>query len=259
MKEKINKNNNKKSESTSDQKLQINNKPSDNANGSKPDIVDTYKEILDNHEQRKTRRGNVGAILVCIIIFLFVCFNIYLVEFEKHEMKMIKETQGKIADDLQAKLNKVKTEIAKKNKDSSNIISFNDQYLKIRQDFYLGIKEISEEVNNSKVNSLDDIKQLTSERIMLAKTYKSQMNSLNVPGVLNNFYKYEIEFLDSDIKLWNIVDSYYGLEDFSKFDLSKIDDENQKSRELYLKAQEELKSVYNKYELDYFLKDLLIK
>jgi len=35
--------------------------------------------------------------------------------------------------------------------------------------------------------------------------------------------------------------------------------ENQKSHELYLKAEEELKSVYNKYGLGYFLKDLITK
>ncbi|MDD5658993.1 MAG: hypothetical protein PHR39_03145, partial [Actinomycetota bacterium] len=72
------------------------------------------------------------------------------------------------------------------------------------------------------------------------------------------FYRYEMEFLDSDIKLWTLINSYYLLEDFSNFDLNKIDEANKKSHELYLKAQEELKTVYNKYELGYFLKDLLV-
>lgn len=174
------------------------------------------------------------------------------------EINAIKAAQGKIAVELQTKLNKIKAEIAKKNKDSSDIINFNDQYLKIRQDFYLRVEEIMGKIDN-KVNSLDVIKQLTTDRIKLAEDYKSQINSLTISDALNNLYDYEIEFLDSDIKLWNIVNAYYSLDDFSKFDLNKIDVENQKSHELYLKAEEELKSVYNKYGLGYFLKDLIIK
>jgi len=258
MEEKINKINSENSKSDTDQKSQIN-KGSDNSkdmNVDKTHVIDSYREILNNKKQRMNYNNSTGAIIVCIIILLAVCFNIYIVEYEKYETRKITETQGAIAAELQAKLDKIKEEIARKNKDSADIISFNDQYMKIRQDFYLKVEEISKDIN-SQVNSLDDIKQLTAGRIKLAKDYKNQLNSLKFPGVLENFYKYETAFIDSDINLWTIINSYYNIDDFSKFDLNKIDEETLKSHELYLKAQEELKSVYNKYELSYFLKDLL--
>lgn len=222
--------------------------------------------ISDNssYEKKPTQKqnnygnnyGNLAAILICIIILLAVCFNVYFVEHEKYQLNQIKIQQEQQAKQLQDKLNKIKEEIVKKNKETADLISFNDKYTQIRQDFYLKVKEISAKTDN-KASSIEDMIKYTDDRIKLAQDYKDKINSIAIPPQLTNFYNYEIEFIDSDIKLWDIVNAYYNLDDMSKFDINKIDEENQKSHSLYIKAQDELKTVYTKYGLDYFLKDLI--
>lgn len=220
------------------------------------EVIESHQEILKKQSQRQNNNGNFGATLLCIVILFAVCFNVYLVEYEKYEFNKIKIQQEQIARILQDRLNKIKEEITRKNKETSELLSFNDKYTLIRRDFYLKVKEISAKADN-KVNSLEDIIKIADERIKLAQDYKDKFGSLAIPPQLKIFYNYEMEFLDSDIKLWNIVNAYYRLDDLSKFDINKIDEESQKSHELYLKAQEELKTVYIKYGLDYFLKDLI--
>ena len=214
------------------------------------------KELNKKQNNYWNNCGNFGATLLCIVIFLAVCFNVYLVEYEKYQLNKIKIQQEQQAKQLQDKLNKIKEEIAKKNKETADLLGFNDKYTLIRGDFYLKVKEISSK-KDIKFGSVEEMIKYTDYRIKLAQDYKDKLDSIAIPPQLANFYNYEMKFIDSDIKLWEIVNAYYNLDDFSKFDINKIDEEARKSRSLFLKAQEELKAVYTKYGLDYFLKDLI--
>jgi len=264
MEENLNKNNKSSSQSIGDKSSSFNSISDDISNvvsknysdSPRPKVIDEYLEILKKRKERQSYTGNISANLICIIIFLAVCFNVYIVEFEKSELNNIKIQQEQINAKKQDELNKIKLLITQKNKESANLVIFNDKYTKIRLDFYSNVEEISTKLE-SKVNSLEDIRKLTSDRIKLAQDYKAKLNLIAIPPQLANFYNYEMEFIDSDIKLWEIVNAYYNLDDLSKFDINKIYEESQKSHNLFLKSQEELKAVYTKYGLDYFLKDLI--
>ncbi|MCL4386057.1 MAG: hypothetical protein M1326_07075 [Cyanobacteria bacterium] len=264
MEENLNKNNKNPNQSIGDKFSSYDSSSDDISNivsknysdSSRPKVIDEYLEILKKRKERQSYTGNIGANLICIIIFLAVCFNVYLVGFEKSELNKIKIQQEQINVKKQDELNKIKLLITQKNKESANLVIFNDKYTKIRLDFYSNAKEISAK-SESKFNSLEDIRKLTNDRIKLAQGYKAKLNSIAIPPQLANFYNYEMEFINSDIKLWEIVNAYYNLDDLSKFDINKIDEEARKSHNLFLKAQEELKAVYTKYGLDYFLKDLI--
>jgi hypothetical protein len=224
---------------------------------SKPEVIDQYYKILEDIKQNKSVSGNLGATFICILIFLCVFLNIYLVETQKYELNILKIQQELVAKEKQAELDKIKLQIAQKNKESADMVSFNDKYLLIRSDYYNKIKTISFKAED-KSNSIEDIIKITEERIKLTRDYKSKLNTIAIPDQLANFYKYETDFIDSDITLWGIVIGYYKLDDLSKFDAAKIYEESNKSHELFIKSQEELKNIYTKYGLSYFFKDIII-
>ncbi|MHB1253955.1 MAG: hypothetical protein ACYCZ1_07275 [Candidatus Humimicrobiaceae bacterium] len=257
LKNKINEELNINKESAADGKLSGINYDIKKTDNNLPEVIDTYEKILERRKQRQSASGNSGATIICILMFLSVFYNIYIVENEKYEQNILKIQQEQTARQQQAELDKVKLQIVEKNKESADLVIFNDKYSLIRTDFYNNIKAISVKADN-KVNSLGDIIKITEDRIKLTEDYKSKLNMLAFPSQLTDFYKYEIEFADSDINLWKIVNSYYALNDLSKFDTNKVYEESSKSHGLFLKAQEELKNIYTKYELSYFLKDIII-
>ncbi len=222
-----------------------------------PDVISQYNKIFERRKQRQDYPGNLFANLICILMFLCVFYNVYLVETQKYELNILKIQQEQLALKEQAELDKIKLQAAQKNKESADLINFNDNYISVRIDYYKKIKEISAKAE-SKVNSIEDIIKITEERIKLSEDYKSKLNAIAIPQLLEDFYEYEIEFVDSDINLWKIVNAYYSLNDLSKFDTGKVYEESNKSHKLFLKAQEELKNIYTRHELSYFLKDIII-
>jgi len=222
-----------------------------------PEVVREYHKILEQWEQKQSVLESMGVIIICILLLLSVFFNIYLVENKKYELNILKIEQDRIAREKQEETDRVKLQIAQKNKESADLVIFNDKYLSIRTDYYSKVRAISVKAE-SKLTSLEDIIKITEERIRLSKDYKNTLNSISIPVQMADFQRYETEFADSDIRLWGIVNAYYSLNDFSKFDTGKVYEESAKSHELFLKAQEEIKNVYTEYGLSYFLKDILI-
>ena len=220
-------------------------------------VIDDYNEILKKRIQSEEFYRNLFAAIICIVILLAVFLNVYLVETEKYDQNLIRIQQEEIARQKQEELDRIKLIIAEKNKESADLVIFNDKYLPIRTEFYNDIKAISVKAEE-KSNSLAGIIKITEDRIKIANDYKSKLNNLAIPSPLANFYKYELEFIDSDIRLWEIANAYYALNDLSKFNTDKIYEESIKSHALFLNAQEELKNIYTKYELDYFLEEIII-
>ena len=229
-------------------------KQSDN---SQPEVFDQYYRILAQREKRQRASGNWGATITCILIFLFVILNVYVVETQKYELGILKIQQEQAAKEKQAETDKIKIQIAQKNKESADLVIFNDWYLPIRTDYYSKVNAIIVKAEN-KLTSLEDIIRITEERRKLSEDYKSKISAIAIPALMADFQKYENEFIDSDINLWMVVNAYYSLNDLSKFDTNKIYEESSKSHELFIKAQEELKKVYTENGLSYFLKDAIV-
>jgi hypothetical protein len=248
---------NKNTEIQDEEKLPDSNNDLIKTDNSLPGAVDQYRKILEQRDKRQSTSGNLGAAIVCILVFLMVLFNIYSVETQKYELNILRIQKEQLAKEKQAEIDKIKLQIAQKNKESADLVIFNDKYLPIRTDYYSKIKAITVKAEN-KLASLDDIIKITEERINLSKEYKNKLNMIAIPAQMADFQKYETEFLDSDINLWTIVNAYYSLNDLTKFDTNKIYEESEKSHELFLRAQDEIKNIYTENGLSYFLKDIIM-
>jgi hypothetical protein len=67
------------------------------------------------------------------------------------------------------------------------------------------------------------------------------------------FYDANLNFIKSDIELWEVILDYYNSKDLSEFDTEKIDELKKQRNELYKKANLELEHVYKAYELENLL------
>ncbi len=219
--------------------------------------VSRYNKILEQRKKRRSLSESLVAVICCILIFLFVLFDVYTIETQKYDLRLLKIQQDQAAREKQAEIDKIKLQIAQKNKESADLVIFNDKYLLIRKEYYSKVKAIAVKSEN-KFNSLEDIIKLTEERIKLSNDYKDKINTISIPVQMTDFIKFETEFIDSDISLWTSVNAYYLLDDLSKFDTSKIYEESSKSHQLFLNAQEEIKNAYTENGLSYFLKDIII-
>jgi len=105
-----------------------------------PDVINQYNKILERRKQRQDYPGNLFANLICILMFLCVFYNIFLVETQKYELNILKIQQEQSAIKEQAELDRVKLQAAQKNKESADLVIFNDDYISVRIDYYNKIK-----------------------------------------------------------------------------------------------------------------------
>jgi len=141
-----------------------------------------------------------------------------------------------------------------KSKEARDIIEFDRQYRQIKTEFIGQVNGLSEKIKDE-VISIEQLKELTAERLDTARNYKEKLIQIgNVPELLETFFSYELEFLESDIKTVNLVLSYYNSEDYSNSNNSAIEKSYEDTRLLLLKAEEELQRVYSQYELEYLIR-----
>jgi len=142
-----------------------------------------------------------------------------------------------------------------KSKEARDIIEFDRQYRQIKTEFIGQVNGLSEKIKDE-VISIEQLKELTAERLDAVRNYKKNLIQIgNVPEPLKTFFSYELEFLESDIKTVNLVLSYYNSEDYSNSNNSAIEKSYEDTRSLLLKAEEELQRVYSQYELEYLLEE----
>lgn len=196
-----------------------------------------------------------AAIIMVSLIFLFaVLFNVFVVEFEKYETNRFMQQQAETTARLNERLDNIKKELAKKNKETSDLIDFHNNFVPIWEEYQNSVKTIVSD-NDSKPASLSDVTALTDKRVEISRKYLNAFKALQIPDIMQNFYESNIAFIESDIRLWEVALNYYNLNDQSQFDSARIEEIGNESKMLYDKAREELIRIYDAHNLSYFLKE----
>ncbi len=201
---------------------------------------------------KKNREIILSSILVIIIIAL-VGFNIFLVEKTKVEVKRVMEELARI-EYIKTELRKAKIELLKQKveKTSIEIIEFDEKYRVAKSEYTENVNELSKKIN-SEILNIDELKELTTQRINVSKKFKNKLSQMNIPGPLEDFYEFEMEFLNNDIETMALILAYYNSDSYSTYNDDKLKEAYEKSNLWFLKAEEEMSRVYREYNLEYLL------
>ncbi len=201
---------------------------------------------------KKNREIILSSILVIIIIAL-VGFNIFLVEKTKVEVKRVMEELARI-EYIKTELRKAKIELLKQKveKTSIEIIEFDEKYRVAKNEYTKKVNELSKKIN-SEILNIDELKELTTQRINVSKKFKNKLSQMNMPEPLEDFYEFEMEFLNNDIETMALILAYYNSDSYSTYNDDKLKEAYEKSNLWFLKAEEEMSRVYREYNLEYLL------
>jgi hypothetical protein len=180
----------------------------------------------------------ITALLVAAVIL--VCLDVILVE------------HGKVVAEREAYENeRIKRELLEeiKSEEAREVTRYYLELMPVRDEYIKGAVELSRELENEFVN-IGQVKELTSERLDGATAYRDKLLlAKNIPAPLENFYNWELDFINSDIETIELVLSYYDSGNYSTFDGLKIKESYIDTGSLFMKAEEELKKVIDYYGL----------
>lgn len=203
-------------------------------------------------------KNSKEIIITTILLIIFtglLCFNYISYEaFEKRTLsrierhKVLEAQQQERLAARQLTFEFIRMRELARDQDIRDMISFNQNYLALLEDYRESIAGVSRELEDKVVN-IEDIEVLVDKRITAARSFKDGFTAIeNIPGPLEEFYDLFLEFLESDISTWQETRSYYsGSYEGSSSDIQKMQDENSI---LYRKAEDLLKEVYSAYDLE---------
>ena len=212
---------------------------------------------LKNKEKNNRQQFFVSEttiFLIAVIFLLAVLFNVFVVEFEKYATGRALNRQKEISATLNERLERIKGELAEKDREASQLIDFHEDFVLLWKTYHNSIEFFSAG-SIEKPESVGEIKVLTDKRLEAAKKYLADFKSLKMPQVLSNFYNKNIAFINSDIKFWESVSSYYDSKSLKEIDAEEIEELANESKKLYKEAVSLLKEIYNSHDLSYFLKE----
>ena len=200
----------------------------------------------------KNREILFSSVLIVVMIVL-VGFDVFLVEKTKVEVGRIMEELARI-EYLKTEFKKAEIELLKQKveKTSIEIIEFDEKYRVAKNEYIKKVNELSKKIN-SEILNIDELKELTTQRINVSKKFKNKLSQMNIPGPLEDFYEFEMEFLNNDIETMALILAYYNSDSYSTYNDDKLKEAYEKSNLWFLKAEEEMSRVYREYNLEYLL------
>jgi len=186
------------------------------------------------------KKVKIILIAVTAVIIILVGYNIFLVEYQKAEARRQAEQAARIEREA---LDKIKSWEARE------IVEFDQEYRKIEDKFIEEAGELSEKVN-LQVSSIGELKELTTQRMNASKGLKDKLSRMDIPRPLGDYYKLEMEFLESDIDKMALILDYYNSGNYSAYDDSDLEELYKNNNLLFLKAQQEMQRVYKEYGLE---------
>ena len=193
------------------------------------------------------------SLILIIIVAVLLYYNVFSVETKKIEEKII-EKQAEI-ERLELEAKKIELLKQQREKESVEIIEFDEKYRMIEDDFLKKVKEISDKSEDKFVN-IEELKELIAQRLKISKEFNKKFRQIdNIPEPLNDFYKFEIEFLNNDIEIFTLMYSYYNSGYYYAYNDDRLIEVYRNNNVLFLKAEKERVRVYKEYRLDYLLED----
>src|SRR4030042_4132223 len=185
------------------------------------------------------RKEKIILLILAVTTAVMVGYNVFSVESQKLEVRMQIEEGARIEKKMLEEL---------KSRETVELAEYYEDYKLIKAEFVGKAAELSAEARGEIVN-FTKLKEITTERLEAAKDYREKLNGIDTPKPLKTFLACELEFIESDIKTLNLMLSYYGSESYSNFKNSAIEKLYENTRSLLLKAEEELRRVYEQYNL----------
>ncbi len=195
------------------------------------------------------KRDMITTIILIFFMASLLGYNLYQVQVARAVVQAREEYHSRLeAQQLEriaireAIKESINSKKIQEQKTANDIIEFNDK----RDSFLEKVENLSAKFDNGVVN-IQELKQLTVERIDISEKFKQEILSINkAPGPLGEFYNILFEFLEKDIENWNLILFYYSGEEPPEGLQLKIKQAN----DLYQKAEEERIRVYFAYELE---------
>jgi len=180
------------------------------------------------------------SIVMVVIMITAVSYNVYSVEYQKIEAVRQAEEDARLERQM---LEEIKSQEARE------IAGFDREYRILKAEFTAEVSELSEKPY-SQISSIDELKEITMQRMDASKELRDELGKMDIPGPLEDYYKFEMEFLESDIDKMTLVLDYYNSGNYSTYDDSDLEELYKNNNLLFLKAQQEMQRVYKEYGLE---------
>lgn len=181
--------------------------------------------------------------------FSLISLKIAKVEFEKITLKLAEfEKHNEQLNELKIELLKAQYE-----KDAKEIIEFHELYAELKKDYDMERVLFSEKLSNKFV-SINEIKELNEKRIKEAENLKNNLMLIEfVPESLKEFFDWNIELVDIDIRILKLINLYYDSLNYSNYDDSTIKQMVSEKEILLEKIETKMKKVYSSFGVEFLL------
>ncbi len=194
---------------------------------------------------------------VLLAVFIYAgAFGPYYLEFRRAEAERAAEEQriGQIEQEMAAReqLREQRLEAVEKEREekAADLYDFHSSYSRARNTFEERVKNLS---GNPRAENIGQIIELTEERLQANLDFKKELEGMEFPQALENFYDAKMDFLDNDHQVWSATKDYYT--GSSSYNTSELEHLHTLNLGLFARAEEELARVYSSYGLQDLLKD----
>jgi hypothetical protein len=185
----------------------------------------------------------VISVVLVVIMLAAVGSNVYFVENGKIEAARQAEEDARRQQEMLEEI---------KSAETREIAEFDQDYGALKDEFEGVAGELSEKLN-SQVSSTGELKEITQQRMDASKELKEYLSQMDIPAPLEDYYEFEMKFLESDIEAAAQVLLYYSSGSYSTFDKTEIARAYQERDYWLREAEEERERVYSQYDLEYLL------
>jgi len=187
--------------------------------------------------------GKILIIVAVAVMIILVGYDVYSVEYQKVEAARQAEEDARREIEMLEEI---------KSTEAREIAEFDRDYGALKDEFAAGIDELSEKLN-SQISSIDELKDITTQKMNASKKLKDGLSQMSIPGPLKDYYELEMKFLESDINAMALVLDYYNSSSYSTFDDGEIDAAYWESSYWLREAEAEMERAYSQYDLEYLL------
>jgi len=192
------------------------------------------------------RKEKIILTVLVVIAAILIFYNVFSVEVQKIAVRKQVIENARMEREMLEEI---------RSREAEGIAEFGYRYQPIEDEFIKEVNLLSEKMKE-KLVSVNNLSEIAAGRLEAAEDFRQKLTRIgDVPGPLEAFYDYELEFIASDIETMSLVLLYYNSNSYSTFDDTEIEELHKNTNLLFLKAEEELRRVYKQYDLEYLLEE----
>jgi len=180
---------------------------------------------------------------VAMVMIILVGYNVYSVEGAKIEAARQAEEDARGEREMLEEI---------RSAEAREIAEFDRDYSALKDEFAVVVDELLDKLN-SQISNTSELKEITQQRMDASKELKENLSQMYIPVPLEDYYEFEMKFLESDVEAVGQVLLYYKSGNYSTFDNREIDRAYRARSYWIRKAKAEKERVYGQYDLEYLL------